>query len=153
MRRPILALLALTVSISALGYIRSRAAFNTYPIEKTDSVRRTHNAIEPPILNPQPPPSCVTPPAGIVGWWPGDGNANDIQGPTFENGTLLNGTTFATGKVGQAFSFDGVDDLVRADNATIINGGPQATYDAWVYPAAVPPVDNYVAILSVGDAT
>lgn len=30
--------------------------------------------------------SCVPPPAGLVGWWPGDGSANDI---TDENdGTL-----------------------------------------------------------------
>ena len=52
------------------------------------------------------------PPAGMVGWWPGDGNANDIVGGN--HGTLENGTTFATGKVGEAFSLDGVDDYVSA---------------------------------------
>src|SRR5262245_25202381 len=25
-------------------------------------------------------PACVAPPSGLVSWWPGDGNANDIQG-------------------------------------------------------------------------
>ena len=52
---------------------------------------------------------CTPPAAGMVAWYPGEGNANDIQSPTFENGTLQGGATFATGKVEQAFSFDGVD--------------------------------------------
>ena len=48
---------------------------------------------------------CVTPPAGLVSWWPGEGNANDIVGTN--NGTLYNGVGFAPGVVGQAFSFNG----------------------------------------------
>src|SRR5262249_36974468 len=40
----------------------------------------------------QSSPACVTPPSGMVAWWPGDGNANDIQGSN--NGTLQNGATF-----------------------------------------------------------
>ena len=51
------------------------------------------------------PRSPISPPAGLVSWWPGDGNANDIVGDN--HGTLENGATFATGKVNQAFSFDG----------------------------------------------
>jgi hypothetical protein len=31
--------------------------------------------------------NCLQPPAGLVGWWPGDGNANDIQDGN--NGTLM----------------------------------------------------------------
>ena len=54
---------------------------------------------------------CVQPPAGLVSWWPGEGNANDIVGSN--HGTLQNGATFAAGMVGQAFSFDGIDDYVR----------------------------------------
>jgi len=30
--------------------------------------------------------TCISPPSGLVGWWPGDGNANDIIGGN--NGTL-----------------------------------------------------------------
>ena len=26
------------------------------------------------------PTSCLVPPSGLVGWWPGDSNANDIVG-------------------------------------------------------------------------
>ncbi|MGH9945549.1 MAG: hypothetical protein ACRD9R_24610, partial [Pyrinomonadaceae bacterium] len=50
---------------------------------------------------------CLPPPAGMVAWYPGDGNADNLVG--VNNGTLQNGATFAPGKVGQAFSFDGVD--------------------------------------------
>src|SRR5688572_11110605 len=56
--------------------------------------------------------ACVPPPAGLINWWAGDGNANDIQGSS--EGALVGGTTFAPGKVAQAFKFDGQDDQVQA---------------------------------------
>jgi hypothetical protein len=64
---------------------------------------------------------CVPPPANMVSWWPGDGNANDIQDGN--NGTLQNGATFAPGEVQQAFSLDGDDDRIDvADNPNINPG-------------------------------
>ncbi len=54
--------------------------------------------------------SCVNSPAGTVAWYPGEGNATDVQG--VNNGVMHNGVVFAPGKVGQAFSFDGIDDYV-----------------------------------------
>lgn len=67
--------------------------------------------------------------ANSVGWWPGDGDANDIAGGN--NGTLVNGATFAPGIVGQGFSFDGVNDFVQvAQNA--FDGLTDLTVDAWV---------------------
>ncbi len=78
-----------------------------------------------------PPPVCVNPPSGLVSWWPGDDNANDIQSSNY--GTLQNGATFAAGKVGQAFSFDGVDDFVRIeDNSNLRLGTGEITFDAWI---------------------
>lgn len=53
---------------------------------------------------------CAVMPPGVISWWSGNGSANDIIGAN--NGTLVNGTSFAPGKVGQAFSLDGVDDHV-----------------------------------------
>ena len=50
-------------------------------------------------------PPCVPPPAGLVAWFPGEGNANDVLG--VNNGTLQGGATFAKGEVGQAFSLNG----------------------------------------------
>ena len=43
-----------------------------------------------PAATPTPTPTCVEPPSQMVSWWPGDGNANDIQGSN--NGSLQNGT-------------------------------------------------------------
>src|SRR5580765_449143 len=46
---------------------------------------------------------CATMPAGAVAWWRAENNALDSLGS--HHGTLQNGATFATGEVGQAFSF------------------------------------------------
>ena len=47
-------------------------------------------------------PVCAVP-FGLVSWWPGDGNANDVV--SGNNGALQNGASFGAGEVGQAFSF------------------------------------------------
>ena len=72
--------------------------------------------------------SCVNAPSGMVGWWPGDGNANDIENGN--HGSLVNGATFTAGMVGQAFSLDGIDDYVSAgtNEAWELQSG---TFDAW----------------------
>src|SRR5207245_1589335 len=41
-------------------------------------------------------PVCAVP-FGLVSWWPGDGNANDVVDGN--NGTLLNGAAFGAGEV------------------------------------------------------
>ncbi len=82
------------------------------------------------------PPMCVPPPSGLIAWYPGDGTANDIQGPTFENGTLVNGATYGTGKVGQAFSFNGVNQEVQVPDSAVLDLTTDFTFDAWVNPAA-----------------
>lgn len=74
-------------------------------------------------------PACVTPPSGLVGWWPGDGNADDIWDGN--SGTMMNGATFAPGKVGQAFSLDGVNDHVSIPYDPSFNLS-SFTLEAWV---------------------
>jgi hypothetical protein len=49
--------------------------------------------------------SCTAPPAGLAGWWTGDGNTVDLGGDN--SGTLQNGAAYGTGEVAQAFSFTG----------------------------------------------
>jgi RHS repeat-associated protein len=73
-------------------------------------------------------PVCTLP-SGIVGWWPGDGNTNDIIGG--DNGTLVGGTTFAPGEVVQAFSFTkGIDSVLIPDNPSFHFA--DFTIEAWV---------------------
>ena len=47
---------------------------------------------------PWPPLLCVTPPPGLVAWWAGEANANDMAGTN--NGTLSGGASFEGGEVG-----------------------------------------------------
>jgi CSLREA domain-containing protein len=78
----------------------------------------------------------LPPPTGMVAWYPGDGNADDIQGPTFENGGLQGGVTYAAGKVDQAFSFDGVNGKVVVPPNSNLDFTQALTIDAWVRPTA-----------------
>lgn len=79
--------------------------------------------------------NCAAPPSGIIGWWPGDGNAADLQGAN--PGTLKDGTTFGNGKVGQAFSFDGTDDAVKTNLDVQGSALATTTWEAWVYPTRI----------------
>jgi len=78
---------------------------------------------------------CTPPPANLVSWWPGDGNANDIVDGN--PGALVNGATFAAGKVGQAFSFDGVDDFVTIGDPANLQITGDFTITAWINPNSV----------------
>jgi hypothetical protein len=74
--------------------------------------------------------TCIAPPEGLVSWWPGDGNTEDIAGSS--NGTLTG--AFAQGKVGQAFLLNGGGNYVDAGNVPSLHvSGGDFTVDAWVY--------------------
>src|SRR5262249_4185521 len=67
-------------------------------------------------------------PNGAVSWWKADGSAVDVLGAN--SGVLENGASFAAGKIGQAFSFDGTDDAVRMAGQVLT---PAAfTVEAWI---------------------
>ncbi|MBI2912643.1 MAG: LamG domain-containing protein [Chloroflexi bacterium] len=73
--------------------------------------------------------ACAPTPSGLVSWWPGEGNANDIWDAN--PGTLMGGAGFASGIVGQAFNLDGVDDYVEiADSASFDMAS--FTLEAWI---------------------
>ncbi|MFH1751257.1 MAG: NosD domain-containing protein [Candidatus Micrarchaeota archaeon] len=78
--------------------------------------------------------SCVNPPSGLISWWPGDGSPLDIKGGN--HGTLVNGATYATGKVDYSFSLDGINDYVNIpDNDSLDFGGAPGgdfSIDAWI---------------------
>lgn len=98
-----------------------------------------------PGLRAQP---CVSPPAGLVAWWPGDGNTTDIAGG--HNGTWVyegpitpppDPAKYSPGKVGQAFRFEGINwnspgaggNYVRvADDPAWTLADKPFTFDLWV---------------------
>ena len=71
----------------------------------------------------------AVPPAGMVSWWPGDGNAMDIV--DHNDGTLSGDAGFAPGMVGQGFSFDGTGDLVIVPASPNLNILGDVTVDLW----------------------
>jgi hypothetical protein len=78
---------------------------------------------------------CVTPPSGLVAWWPAEGNANDIAGNN--NGALQGGVSFALGEVGQAFLFGTPDAGVKvpASPALDVGMGGGLTIEGWINPS------------------
>ena len=79
---------------------------------------------------------CVEPPLGLVSWWPGDGTAADVQDGN--SGTLQNGTGFAPGMVGEAFSLDGIDDRVAITDAENLRITGNLTIEAWIQIGSFP---------------
>ncbi len=78
--------------------------------------------------------NCITPPTGMVAWWPFDQNTTDIRNGN--NGTTSGGPVYSTGKVDQAMLFDGVDDYLTVAASSTLDLGTSAgfTFDAWVKP-------------------
>ena len=80
-------------------------------------------------------PQCTPPPSGMVAWLTGDGTANDFLGKN--NGVSQNGAGFATGMVGQAFSFNGSNQFVSLPSNLIpypaagAIGTQPMSVDAW----------------------
>ena len=74
-------------------------------------------------------PVAIEPPAGMVAWWPGDGNAQDIVGNN--DGTLVGGATYTGGMVGRAFSFDGGGDFVDISSGPDL-GNRSFSVDMWI---------------------
>jgi hypothetical protein len=83
------------------------------------------------------PRGCIDAQAGLVAWWPLDGNTVDRVGTN--DGTLVNGPVFTAGLVNQALSFDGADDAVRVPASSSLNVGLSdgLTIEGWINPADV----------------
>ncbi len=73
--------------------------------------------------------ACIQPYSGLVGWWAGEGNANDQLG--ISNGQEVNGTGYSSGLVGQSFLFDGIDDNINIPNKDALNPVSAITIAVW----------------------
>ena len=79
-------------------------------------------------------PVCVDAPSNMVSWW----DADDVAGATAidiqsgKDGTMMNGAAIVPGKVGEAFSFDGINDYVVANSR--LDTAEGYTIDFWMKP-------------------
>jgi lysophospholipase L1-like esterase len=73
---------------------------------------------------------CSAPPGSLAGWWPAEGNANDVA--STNHGSFQGGATVgATGLVGSAFSFDGTNGFVQIPDASVFHP-TNLTIECWV---------------------
>jgi hypothetical protein len=77
------------------------------------------------------PPDCAAVPAGLVSWWPGEGNAKDVAGGA--DGELYRGVTFARGKVGQCFEFNGLNGGINVPDLPVLTLTGSLTIEAWLF--------------------
>ena len=77
---------------------------------------------------------CDPPPGGLVSWWPGEGNANDLMGTN--NGAAVGGVSYTNGEVGQAFQLDGTSGYVEvpASDSLNVGTGNGFTVEGWINP-------------------
>ena len=76
----------------------------------------------------------------VAGWGLNEGTGATAADSTGNGNTatLVNGTGWTTGKYGGALLFDGVDDRARVSDSSSLDLTNAATFEAWVYPTAVP---------------
>jgi hypothetical protein len=79
-------------------------------------------------------PAAADYPSGLVAQWDFNGNANDISGNS-NNGTVI-GATYVPSPMGQALSFDGIDDYVHMGNSGTLKPTQNITIAMWVKPGA-----------------
>ncbi len=84
-----------------------------------------------------PPTNCDPAPSGLVSWWPGEGNANDLIGTN--NGVPAGGLSYTNGEVGQAFYLNGTNAYVEVPASGSLNVGTNngLTVEGWIDPAVV----------------
>jgi uncharacterized protein (TIGR03437 family) len=82
------------------------------------------------------PVPCAQPPAGMLTWWRGDGDASDRASD--HDGALRNTANFSTGFVGQGFSFPPPGQpprqgFVEVPDHNRLDFSQSFTIDAWIY--------------------
>ncbi len=85
----------------------------------------------------------------VVSHWTANNTAADSVGTN--HGSLISGTTYAAGQVGQAFKFDGIDDRVQMADSPSLALTHSMTIEAWVKADAIPAAGQQGEILFRGD--
>ena len=113
--------MSVTVLVTNAGMLTNSVTLSHYEVDPVPA-NNLSVLVATAVSNP-----CLPPLAGLAGWWPADGNANDLLGTN--NGVLANGATFAPGKSGLAFSFNGTSAYVDLGRRS---PGTQWSLEAWV---------------------
>ncbi|MEY5001478.1 MAG: hypothetical protein RLZZ211_1514 [Bacteroidota bacterium] len=93
---------------------------------------------------------AYVPTSGLVGWWPFNGNANDLSG-NGNNGTV-NGATLTTDRFGNAsgaYAFNGTSSNIRVTNSPSLNNA-SVTVSGWFQTNNLPTDDGLTAKGIVG---
>ena len=78
---------------------------------------------------------CTSPPSGLAGWWPAEGNASDIVNGN--NGVVNIGTvSYAPAEVGYGYNFtDGANGISVPDSTNLnFRAGQDFSIEAWIQP-------------------
>jgi alpha-mannosidase len=103
----------------------------TYTVAAFDAAGNTSGESAPASATTQalPPPTGV---AAAYRFGEGSGTSTADASPNRNDGTLVNGPTWAPGKYGNAVNFDGADDYVRVADSASLALGRVGTLEAWV---------------------
>ena len=93
-------------------------------------------------------PTAVAVPSGLVSWWTANNTAADAMGL---NNATLTGVHYATGEVGQAFSFDGQDDWAALGDPSSLAFTASFTIEGWIKVNGLPTNYNFGSIMFRGD--
>ncbi|MEY2408077.1 MAG: peptidyl-prolyl cis-trans isomerase, partial [Verrucomicrobiota bacterium] len=82
-------------------------------------------------------PLCLAAPPGLVGWWPLDGDGNELVNGRVA--TLVGSPAFSPGIVDRGMVFDGLNDEadVAAQSAIDVGMGAGLTIEMWIKPSSL----------------
>jgi hypothetical protein len=93
-------------------------------------------------------PTAVALPSNAVSWWTANSTANDALG--LNNATLSN-VTYATGEVGKAFSFNGLNGWAALGDPSSLAFTQSFTIEGWIKVNGLPTNYNFGSIMFRGD--
>ena len=95
--------------------------------------QRTRLRLE--VMEDRTVPTAVAVPNGIVSWWTANNTANDVYGV---NNASLYSVSYGTGKVGQAFSFNGSSSRAEVADSSSLAFTASFTIEGWIKVNALP---------------
>lgn len=118
------------VSFSTFGPARIGSGQSLYGMSGTYP---NYSVVELEMTAAAPSASCDSLAADLISSWTADAISGTVVSDSADgnNGTLVNGATTAPGKIGQAFSLDGINDYVQIPDALNLDSMDQVTVSAW----------------------